>query len=271
MNIVDDRIYFNSQPYKYSGKELDTSHGLNLYDFSARHYDGTVPRFTTVDPLAEKHYSWSPYVYCLNNPLRFIDPDGRTEEERLAAIAQIKQYIGKAYSEMDCSETVDRAVRVSTSIVLKKGKGVDKEDGTGKWDNGVALIVANSREVNSFEEMEVGNTVTFRSGRKDHKGEDGKFDHIGMVTDITRDDDGNVTSFSVIHSASKGVREQAYDAAKGTKGMPGYELKGIQAWDTPGNPQPKDGGTLPQIIITGHYDKKPIITPAPISAKLTIN
>lgn len=35
-----------------------------------------VPRFTTVDPLAEKYYSVSPYVYCLNNPLLYTDPKG---------------------------------------------------------------------------------------------------------------------------------------------------------------------------------------------------
>lgn len=33
-------------------------------------------KFTTMDPLAEKYYSWSPYAYCMNNPLRFIDPTG---------------------------------------------------------------------------------------------------------------------------------------------------------------------------------------------------
>ncbi|MBB4038263.1 RHS repeat-associated protein, partial [Dysgonomonas hofstadii] len=66
----------STQPYKYNGKELDKTHGLNLYDYSARYYDGALGRFTTVDPLAEKYYSWSPYAYCANNPIKFIDPTG---------------------------------------------------------------------------------------------------------------------------------------------------------------------------------------------------
>ena len=52
-------------------------HGLNQYDYHARHYDPSIGRFTTIDPLAEKFYSWSPYAYCYNNPMKFVDPDGR--------------------------------------------------------------------------------------------------------------------------------------------------------------------------------------------------
>jgi len=66
----------NDQPYKYNGKELDKMHGLNLYDYSARHYEPGIGRFTTVDPMAEKYYSISPYAYVANNPLIYIDPTG---------------------------------------------------------------------------------------------------------------------------------------------------------------------------------------------------
>ena len=67
----------NVQPYKYNGKELDTKKGLNWYDYGARYYDATLGRWLVVDPLAEKHYSKSSYVYCLNNPLLYIDPLGK--------------------------------------------------------------------------------------------------------------------------------------------------------------------------------------------------
>ena len=65
------------QPYKYNGNEFITMHGLDTYDYGARGYYPALGRFTSVDPLAEKYYSISPYVYCAGNPIRFIDPDGR--------------------------------------------------------------------------------------------------------------------------------------------------------------------------------------------------
>ena len=68
------------QSRKYNGKELDKMHGLNTYDYGARQYAPILGRWDRMDPLCEKYYSISPYVYCMNNPVMFLDPDGRTVE-----------------------------------------------------------------------------------------------------------------------------------------------------------------------------------------------
>ena len=65
------------QRYKYNGKELDRMHGLDWYDFGARHMDGARGQFTTMDPLCEKDYETSPYTYCGDNPMIRVDKDGR--------------------------------------------------------------------------------------------------------------------------------------------------------------------------------------------------
>ena len=65
------------QPYKYNGKELDKMHGLNTYDYGARQHDPILARWGRIDPLCEKYYSVSPYVYCGNSPVKLVDPDGK--------------------------------------------------------------------------------------------------------------------------------------------------------------------------------------------------
>ena len=51
-------------------------HGLNWCDFGNRYLRNDGPGWMSIDPLCEKYYSISPYVYCNNNPVRYFDPTG---------------------------------------------------------------------------------------------------------------------------------------------------------------------------------------------------
>jgi RHS repeat-associated protein len=57
--------------YEYTGKKRDSATGL--YYFAQRYYDPEIGRFITEDP-AKDGMNW--FVYCRNNPLKYVDPDG---------------------------------------------------------------------------------------------------------------------------------------------------------------------------------------------------
>ena len=62
--------------YSFNAKELDEETGMYYYE--ARYY--APPTFTSRDPLFEKYPSISPYAYCANNPVKYVDPSGREVE-----------------------------------------------------------------------------------------------------------------------------------------------------------------------------------------------
>ena len=63
-----DGVGSSVQDYLYSGKELTRFNALNWYNYL---------RWNGVDGMAEKYHSVSPYVYCLDNTIRYVDLDGK--------------------------------------------------------------------------------------------------------------------------------------------------------------------------------------------------
>jgi len=134
----------SNQAYKYNGKELDQMHGVDWYDYGARMHDAALGRFTTMDPLAEKYYSVSPYAYCANSPFNNVDLDGKSwysynqdgktiyewninirSQEDLDKIRENAIYIGNTHSDGD---TYYSLFGNKYSIDSKEGKTMEKID-----------------------------------------------------------------------------------------------------------------------------------------------
>lgn len=73
--LVDEHSSTEEMPYKFNGKELDQETGL--YYYGARYMNPLTSLCYGVDPLAEKYATIGGYVYCVSNPIRLIDTDGR--------------------------------------------------------------------------------------------------------------------------------------------------------------------------------------------------
>ena len=63
-------------PFVFTGKERDGETGYGY--FVARYMDHELmTMWLSVDPMADKYPSISPYAYCTWNPVKLVDPDGR--------------------------------------------------------------------------------------------------------------------------------------------------------------------------------------------------
>ena len=60
----------------FSAKERDPETGLSY--FGSRYYGSDLSVWLSVDPQSDKYASLSPYVYCADNPMRCVDPNGGT-------------------------------------------------------------------------------------------------------------------------------------------------------------------------------------------------
>jgi RHS repeat-associated protein len=125
--IDPDTQLASRTPQKFTGKERDAETGLDY--FGARYYSGAQGRFTSVDPsmlsaIMAIPQSWNRYAYTLNNPLRFVDPNGELWTESGNADDPYK-WIDECPENTTCHETI--AARIGNTLRIY-GKLFQKTD-----------------------------------------------------------------------------------------------------------------------------------------------
>jgi RHS repeat-associated protein len=148
--FVDERATptTRSTPYKFNAKELDEETGL--YYYSARYMDPRLSLWLSVDPLAEKYPGVGSYVYCYNNPVKFVDPDGRAIRIPSGASGR-ESALSLLHGTLTHSES--KYVRANTNgfidpILIQKGKVVMGDNVSGNYSD--LLEIVNSDKIVDF-------------------------------------------------------------------------------------------------------------------------
>ena len=131
---IDQRLTnFNSR-YTFSAKEKDIE--TNYSYFGARYYTSDLSIWLSVDPMADKYPSLSPYNYCANNPIRLVDPNGEdyvtvVDDEKKTITIQATYYTN---NEKEVKEAAKKWNGESGLYKCNIGEGENAEKYTVNFD-----------------------------------------------------------------------------------------------------------------------------------------
>ena len=127
--ILEGRTYESEEgKFKYTAKERPVE---SFYDyFGARYYDSRIRRWGSPDVLESKALGWTPYRAFFDNPLMYIDPNGRFEFPQAKEYGKLASYlendiqkVSKNTKIMNALEKYSGLSRAEISKAFEWGKG----------------------------------------------------------------------------------------------------------------------------------------------------
>jgi RHS repeat-associated protein len=190
---VDQRKTSWSTRYSFSAKEKDEESGYGY--FGARYYDSDLSIWLSVDPMAAKYPSLSPYAYCALNPLILIDPNG---EELVITGAAAEEATAQLQNKTKMKLTRD----AETGKISYEGRARNKADRMLKEaidhkDITVNIVAENSDKFTAHDGKEY-------EYEKDKEGLIGG----GAYGGSTVSDDGSVNSYQYVSPQRMGEMDK---------------------------------------------------------------
>ena len=157
--------------FKFTGKERDKETGMDY--FGARYYLSDLSIWASVDPLAHKYPSMSPYMYTAGNPVMLVDPDGRkikpTNDEAKGVVRGIINNVGQGviqinqkYLDATGNYTIAKGFKLKDYKKALLEKGIKK--GSDEYKEAVQLYkVLKSNDIIEVTALGTSSVTTTRS------------------------------------------------------------------------------------------------------------
>ena len=217
--------------YSFNAKELDEETGFYYYE--ARYY--APPTFTSRDPLFEKYFFMSPYAYCANNPVKYVDPTGcethvaQNEDGTYRVIGGVLNKDRNIYvykQDKDGNYTIKgNSIGITTSTT--SFFNADANEGKGAWAVG-SIINPNDKSGDNFLGNIFANTPTMIDDYMENARNGGKYDFKvtnGTDSPIPQIDAyrgmpiGETSNGQTIYSSARDIGNIAAGYIAGANGM----------------------------------------------------
>ena len=131
--------------------------GLPYIDYGARQYSPALSRWLVPDPMGEKYYDVSPYVYCAGNPVVLVDLDGQDWYSTKNANGEVEYHYDDNIKSSSDFNRLNISGRYLGKTYLASGKYYSLFGGIVQYKDNNGALTFEGQLVKSIDELIIKN------------------------------------------------------------------------------------------------------------------